>query len=204
MDVTVVVATFGAPKWRALAQRAVASLPREVTWIEAHGETLAEARNRGLASVESQWVCHLDADDELEPGFFEAMEAADGDLRAPAVRYVRRGNPLAPTIPRVAGHGHACEAACLRDGNWLVVGTVLRAALARDVGGWREYPVYEDWDLFQRCWLAGASIQPVPDAVYRAHVRRDSRNRAPDIAFKNHWHDEIRRTNMPELYPAAA
>jgi hypothetical protein len=45
------------------------------------------------------------------------------------------------------------------DGNWLVIGCVARTDLLREVGGFRDFPVYEDWDLWLRCWLAGATFE---------------------------------------------
>ena len=99
-----------------------------------------------------------------------------------------------PYVPRVAGHRHDCDGDCLTEGNWLVIGTAIKADIAREVGGFREWDVYEDWDLFLRCYLAGASVEAIPQAVYRAHVREDSRNRAPSMDVKNRVHMEIVRS----------
>ena len=198
MDVTVCVGTFGSSEWPELARtRAMPSAAEQrLRVVHHHGRNLADARNSCLRLANSEWVIFLDADDELEPGYAEAMDAATADLRAPAVRYVRGGRDERPRIPRVAGHDHACSADCLRDGNWLVVGTAVRAELVLHVGGWREWPLYEDWDLWLRCWMAGATVEAVPDAVYRAHWRADSRNRAPEMAFKNKIHREIVASNF--------
>lgn len=206
MDVTVVVATFGAPKWGELArQRAIPSAKRlDVPVVYSHGTTLHEARNSGLDQVATEWVCHLDADDELEPRYFEHMAAATADLRVPSVRYMRNGFNQGVRMPRVAGHDHDCEPGCLLEGNWLVVGTVARSQLLRDVGGWHDYEWSEDWDLWLRCHLAGATIEAVPAAVYRAHVSYDSRNRAADRATIDRTYDQIRRANLPHLFGVKA
>lgn len=199
MDVTVVIATYGDQGWLQLAAgRAVRSAYElGVPVIFVHGLTLHDARNHGLQQVRTEHVVFLDGDDELDAGYLEAMAAGTADLRAPAVQYVRPGGrPHAPYVPKVAGHQHDCNADCLRDGNWLVVGTLCPTRLLRDVGGWRAYDVYEDWDLFQRCWLAGATIEAIPAAVYVAHVRADSRNRGPSIELKNRVHREIVAANL--------
>lgn len=191
MDVSVVIGTYGAQEWVNLAhQRAIPSA-QGTEVIHRHGTTLAQARNEALALVRTEWVIHLDADDELEPGYLEAMSRGSADLRAPAIRYVRNGRPSRPYVPCVAGHRHECVGECLRDGNWCCVGTAMRTEAARQVGGWEEWPVYEDWALMLRLYLAGATVQAVPDAIYRAHVRPDSRNRAPSIEAKNRTHHEI-------------
>jgi glycosyltransferase involved in cell wall biosynthesis len=198
MDVTVAVATFGHPKWERLARKAIHSvinLHRPYVYVHLPGGTLAQARNQALEQVTTEWVCHLDGDDELEMGFFDYMSQGQADIRAPAVRY-QAGGPA--RIPTVAGHSHQCEDACLFYGNWLVVGSLVRAELVRKVGGWKEYPVYEDFDLWQRCWLAGATFEAIPQAVYRAHVLPNSRNRSPNHRMKCMTHYEISKTNMPD------
>lgn len=179
MDVTVVIATYGSKEWATLAgERAVPSaraVAEKVVWN--HGETLHGSRNTGLRRVETEWVCFLDADDELHPGFFTAMEKASADVRAPAVSYVRGRNRSPAKIPRVAGHTHGCNEHCLPFGNWLVIGSVVRADLVRQVGGFRDFAWSEDWDLWVRCYQAGATFEAVPGAVYIAYVRPNSRNR---------------------------
>ena len=198
-DVGIVVAVFGdLDRWRPLAARALESAraqnPAQIEYVE--GRSLHEARNEGLGRLRTDWVVHLDADDELEPGYLDAMARSAADLRAPAVRYVRGRHPGHATMLRVSGHlDHPCTADCLTEGNWIVVGAAARTELVRAVGGWRDYPWSEDWDLWVRCWKAGATIEPVPAAVYRAHVRHDSRNRAPERAFKLAAHQAIARAN---------
>lgn len=199
MDVTVAVAIYDGPRgdMRDLAEgRAIPSAEAlGVPVVHSHAGTLHEARNRALDVIATEWVVYLDADDELEAGYFAAMAAGTADLRAPSVRYVHRGRAAVPRMPRVAGHHHACDADCLAYGNWLVVGAMAPAELLRQVGGWRDFPWSEDWDLWVRCWQAGATIEAVPQAVYRAHVDPQSRNRAPAHAEKMEAHRMIARAN---------
>lgn len=204
MDVTVVVGTFGDPAWRDLAySRAIPSVPENVPVIHRHGSTLAQARNEGLALVTTEWVIFLDADDELEPGYIEAMERGTADVRGPLARYIR-GAQQKLWQPRVAGHQHDCTAECLPDGNWLLVGATVRTELLRRAGGWRDYPWSEDWSTWIRCWKAGATFELIRDAIYRAHVRLDSRNRGATQEARLAAHQEIHRAEFPELYEAAA
>lgn len=205
-DLTIVVATFGGPEWVELAlTRAIPSAEVQgVPVVHAHGETLAAARNEGLDLVKTELVVFLDADDELEPGYVEAMLSASGDLRVPVVRYVRPHRDRGAAFPRVAGHQHLCGPDCLEQGNFICVGAAVRAQLVRDVGGWGSYAWSEDWDLWLRCWRAGAEVVLVNDAIYRAHVNLQSRNRAPDRAFKERVHWEIHRANFPEKYTEEA
>lgn len=206
MEVTVVVATFGGDEWVDLARsRAIPSAEAlGVPVIHSHGDTLSEARNAGLDLVATEWVCHLDADDELEPGYFDAMALSAADVRAPAVRYVGWTANRPARMPKVSGHTHNCVAECLVDGNWLVIGSVARTQLLRDVGGHLEFDWSEDWSLWLRCHLAGASFEAVPRAVYRAHVRRDSRNRSASPEKRHQVHHQIARAHMPWRYTEAA
>lgn len=197
-EVTICVATYGHDRWRDLAERralrSARKQPADIVGVHFPDCSLAEVRNRALTLVGTEWVVFLDADDELAPGYVEALLAAAGDVRAPAVQYVNgMGVGQVPYVPRVAGHSHACKAECLPLGNWLVIGSLVRAEMVRQVGGFRDWPCIEDWDLWVRCWQAGATPTAVPEAVYRAHVRRDSRNRAARNGLMLETHRAIAR-----------
>lgn len=208
MDVTVVVATHGGDEWKQLAENralpSVDALGVQAIAVHQPEGTLASARNFGLDQVQTEWVSFLDGDDELEPGYFEATEQGTADLRAPSVRYVpwaaNLGDPLhararpAPRMPKVAGHRHDCDAECLAYGNWLVIGSVARTEFVRVVGGFSEYEWSEDWAVWANMWKQGATVEAIPHAVYRAHVRPDSRNRGRlRQADKHRVHQEIAR-----------
>jgi hypothetical protein len=197
MDVTVVVATFGGAEWKHLAEhRAIPSAQRlGVPVIHAHETTLHDARNAGLERVTTSHIIYLDADDELETGYTTAMMTGTCDLRAPQVRYVHNAVGQRPAFPRVYGHGHACVAECLLQGNWMVIGTMAPVGLLREVGGWRDWPWSEDWDLWLRCYLAGATVEGIPAAIYRAHVSPHSRNRGASHAVRMATHRAIEAAN---------
>lgn len=210
MDVSVVISTFGSQQWEHMAKvRAIPSANQfGVPVIYNHGPSLYEARNAGLNQVKTEYVCHLDADDELDSRFFNEISKFEGDLRAPSVLYTRnssrrythrrgQGGDLA-RLPKVAGHVHDCIPDCLETGNYLVVGTVARTELLQSIGGWRSYPVYEDFDLWQRCWIAGATIVTVPKAVYIAHTTGRGRNNSYPINKRRLVHYEIAKTNLPD------
>lgn len=181
MDVTIGVATFGDQRWQTLAERRALPSARQfgVPVIYHHGASLDGARNAILDQATTEHLIYLDADDELEPAYLAAMATGTCDLRAPAVRYIMPdGRPNRPMVPKVSGHSHACTGDCLPYGNWLVIGTCAKTQLLRDVGGWHPFDWSEDWALWARCWQAGASVEAIPWAIYRAHVRPRSRNRS--------------------------
>jgi glycosyltransferase involved in cell wall biosynthesis len=205
LDVSVVIATYGGQQWRTLAhQRAGPSAQAlNVPVIYVHAGALAQARNAGLAEVRTERVVFVDADDELEPGYLDAMATGTADVRGPAVRYVQGVKAADPRVPDVPGHDHGgCGGPCLLAGNWLVVGALVSTELLHRVGGWGNEPIYEDWAIWLRCYKAGASFEAIPTAIYRAHVRTGSRNRSLTIAAKNRVHHQILRDVYPEGVPA--
>lgn len=200
MDVSIVVSTFGDDRWKEQAKER--ALPNAYSFgvpvLYNHLETLHEARNAGLYAVETEFVCHLDADDELAPGFFHWMEKADGDLRPPSVNHVYARQTFMPRVVAKTVHQHECVADCLEEGNWLVVGTVARTKLLQDIGGWKDWKTFEDFDLWQRAWLAGATITPVPLAVYKAYSTPAGRCKNLPISESRRIQRAICMTNMPD------
>lgn len=202
MDLTVIVGTFGDLKWSNLAhERAIPSAELQAPVVHVHGdvletygESLAQCRNRGAEQAKTEWLCFLDSDDEILPGFVDAMSRAPGDLRTPAIEYVRAGR-IRPAI--------FWPDRDLREGNWLVVSTLMRRELFLDIGGFRDVPMYEDWDLFMRCTKTGATISKVPDAVTRVHINLKSLHRNGSTRRqKIDAHNHVLRLNYPELVDA--
>lgn len=169
---TIIIATYGDDSWRELAnERAFPSaLRQDVPVMRFHGSDLPRARNEAAARAHTEWLCFLDADDELEDGYIAALMAADGDLRAPAVAWTTGSSSTQP----VTLH----ERDIINGLNPCVIGTLIRRDLFADVGGFWEWPAYEDWCLFRRAALSGARIEHVPGAVYRAQIRPGSRNQS--------------------------
>lgn len=196
-DVTILVGTYGHQSWVDLAnRRAIRSAGEQnVPIVHRHCATLHEARNACLHAAATEWVIHLDADDELEGAYVQTMMAGEADIRAPSVRYVQGNHAQRPRVPNVWGHQHQCVAECLVGGNWIVVGALARRQMIIDVGGWRDFTWSEDWDVWLRCHLTGASIEAIPRAIYRAHVRPDSRNRGASQAERLAAHRAIARAN---------
>jgi glycosyltransferase involved in cell wall biosynthesis len=184
---TVIVATYGDDAWAELAAaRAIPSAERQDVRAEVlhvHGARLHEARNFGAEQARGEWLCFLDADDELAPGYLAAMARADGDLRTPAVQWVHEDHEDPPRLltPKP-----------LIQGNYLVIGTLIRRAMFLELGGFADWPIYEDWDLFLRCAVARARIEQVPEAVYRAWARADGRNNG-ELDLRSTTYSEIRR-----------
>lgn len=171
MNVSILVCTYGPDRWRELArERAIPSAaiqqPFEIVVVHQADGTLAGARNRGAGYAAGDWLCFLDADDALAPGYLAAMAACEPEgpaLLMPAVSYHRGdGTVTEPEIPNAGRWPRINEG---------VIGTLVPADLFAEVGGFREFSCYEDWDLWLRCEKAGARIVHAPQAVYQAYTR---------------------------------
>jgi glycosyltransferase involved in cell wall biosynthesis len=197
MRTSVLVCTYGAERWQRVAERAAASAraeqPFEVITLHEPDLPLEDVRNRAAHAARGDWLCFLDGDDELEPGYLEAMAVASMTvwpaLLIPAARYVdaRRRRQSPPRIPNR-------ESGPFTHINHAVIGSLVPRALFLEVGGFRHgYGPYEDWELWLRCLRAGAELVYVPNAVYRVHVTRGSRLTAPPRAELVALHTRIMR-----------
>ena len=67
----------------------------------------------------------------------------------------------------------------------MVIGTLVKRADFLRAGGFRELPMYEDWDLWIRCIANGSTPKPVHNAVYHVFVNKNSRNHQPKATADN-------------------
>jgi glycosyltransferase involved in cell wall biosynthesis len=178
--ISVIIGTYGDQSWEWMADTAFQSAldqtvgPREV--IHVHGDSLHGARNEGAAAATAPWLCFLDADDRLDLDYVAAMVRALEGLAdegawlvQPATLGVYRDGSVDP-------HPVVIPSKRLIDGNFMVIGTLVQRQPFLEVGGFRELPLYEDWDLWLRMEEVGARFIAASDAVYLVGVRSDSRN----------------------------
>lgn len=161
--------------WEKLVLRATASvlwqtrLPDQI--IRVHGKD-SLARNEALRKASTDFIIFCDADDSLDPYYVEGMLKATGDLRYPKVRYVTRANDGKEVI----GEPQELSRKPILQGNFCIIGSMMRRELALRAGGFDDSPVLEDWRLFIRMWLNGADIQPARDAIYNVFWNKSGRN----------------------------
>lgn len=191
---TILICAHGESEWRDLAYSRAFPSAAEQALTLVHYEpdaTLAETRNAAAEGAETEWLCFLDADDELDFGYVDAMARGNAAgsgidaLYAPAVKYVDARRATAP--PAIPNGGGDMERV-----NSCVVGTLIRRTTFLLHGGFSEWPLWEDWDLFLGVHLSGVPICYVPDAVYRAHVKRQGRNAPGDRRLAERTYRAIR------------
>ena len=189
MDITICVATCGEDWWEELAQtRAIPSAKAQgVPVVSTHYKRkgLAAARNGAIRKVKTEWLMFLDADDELAPGYVEAIASASGDLRVGSLIEVR---------PDGSRTRIRLERRHIERMNPCHTGTAIRADMMADVGGFPGlFPRWEDWAIFLRAFRRGATIEHVPEAEYLQHWRADSMVRTvADVCDPKQLHADIR------------
>lgn len=201
MNVSVLIATYGDPEWKTTAERAYLSvLGQDANDIVLHHQddgTISSSRNAAAEQATGNWLCFLDADDELSPGYLDAMRKSflanlgdDEALYTPAVRHVKKGRPAAPFF--------FDRGISLRQDNWLVVATLVHKHLFLEVGGFGDYPHgFEDFSLWSKCFRAGATVVKVPEAVYVYHHNPQSKHKQ---GWRNRkWQVETHQRVVREL-----
>ena len=203
MNISILIPSYGEPVWEEMAETralpsAMAQNAHEVLIDHDPNGTIASVRNGLAEKATGEWLAYLDADDELGPGYIEAMQRAyergrirDGipPLLTPAVSYVTKGRRQTPRF---------LPGTDLRKNNFLVVGTLVERGLFLSVGGFEDYEHgFEDFSLFSKCWRVGAKIIQVRRAVYIAYIDPNSKHR---IGWRNRrWQVETHERVIAEL-----
>ncbi|WP_373067553.1 glycosyltransferase family 2 protein [Gemmatimonas sp.] len=178
MDVTVIVATFGDQSWQEIAfAHAIPSAETQAPTVSFHAPaevlSLGDCRNRAIDFHDPKgWLCFLDADDQLAPGYLAFMEQAysgdETELLIPAVQY------LVGATKRGAAKTFSDRDIDVM--NPCPIGTLIHRDVFEDVGRFWDESAWEDWSLFRRATLAGSKLKFVAEAVYRAQLNRNGRN----------------------------
>lgn len=199
--ISVLISSFGALKFERLGRRraypSVAEQGFHEVILRYEPEmNLAEVRNAAANQATGDYLLFLDADDQLAPGFADAMHAAIAGLKGdhlltPAIQYGAGREFSTPRFwPEID----------IKTGNWMVVGTLVPRSLFESVGGWVEYELYEDWAMWAKCIQGGASPIKVPGANYMAYVSAGSRNRGKSRKTYLYWRQRIGADIWPDLY----
>lgn len=173
MRISVLISSYGGRRWHRMAtSRAEPSASTQgahevLVLHEQHG-TIASCRNNNAAQATGEWLCFLDADDEMTAGYIGAIQAAEnpelGDLAlyTPMVEYVQGRRRQEPKF---------WPESDLTTGNWMVIGTVVSKRLFTEIGGFHEGDPHglEDWALWAMAYQRGAKPVKVPGAIYIAH-----------------------------------
>ena len=194
MSVDIIIGTFGDESWKNKGEELLLDVQKNVYDINnvyaVHGKTLAEARNEGAERSSSQYLIFLDADDNLSSNYVIEMKKVAQWYPVPAI--------FQPSTIGVYEDGTTDkEPVLIPDrnmfhGNNLVIGSMVVRSDFLDVGGFKELPILEDWELFLNIITSKeAKVVTVPKAVYRVGVRQNSRN--TDARLHNSVYGDIVR-----------
>lgn len=175
--ISVCIASYGNADWGSLAwsrawPSAIAQDPHEVIVEHQPFGDVASSRNAAAARATGDWLCFLDADDELGEGFVEAMQrytklvGSERVLLTPRVMQVVKGRRKRPKFWKKMD---------ITSANWITISTLVQRELFEEVGGFRLFAHgLEDWNFWSRCVRAGASVRQVYGAILVAHYNYDS------------------------------
>lgn len=186
-----IIATFGSDEWNRrgnfLAEEILKTqtIQPAMTRIHHRTGTLTQARNEG-GIMANEWLVFLDADDDLDPHFVEALDAYEGDadILQTSVRgfYLNLCSGTKHWIePEPVFHPKRYP---LTQQNYLVIGSPIRTDRFMQVGGFDPWPVLEDWALWLKCYKHGAIFDELPGAVYEIndHHQRNKHLEIDSIA----------------------
>jgi hypothetical protein len=206
MSVSILVATYGSSEWQNLAlERAVPSAEQQgvdVVVVHEKKGTVASSRNAAAAQAKGDWLCFLDGDDQLAPGYVQAVNRIhirNPDplhLYTPAVSYVHDGRRKQPRF------WPECN---LDTANWMVIGTMIHKDVFKAIGGFHDLPHgLEDWSTWGRAVRYGCIPVKVPRAVYVAHHNPDSKHHQlrQDKAEYDVWYEKA-KAGIAAQEPAA-
>lgn len=172
MDATILIGTFGSIDWAnagaAKAQYLRVKFPH-IPVLHLHGDALHTTRNALAERAKTEWLCFVDADDDLSYDYFVNMDrfSDKGDLLAPMVLWLDGDMPSVPV---------SLASRDMEVSNQCVIGTMIRKQMFFDVGGFEDWRAWEDWALFLTAYRQGAKIFHNPLSLYIAHVNPNSRN----------------------------
>jgi glycosyltransferase involved in cell wall biosynthesis len=183
------VATFGQGVYDEWALRGAKTLERNKAGfdqaVHIHASSLASARNEVIDLLETEWIVLLDADDDLMPGYAEAVRRGAESGHLLQVKTIGRVDGLLETeavyIPR----------SNMWDRNYLIIGTVFEKKFAPQFTG---LPILEDWEFWMRMISAGHDVKQI-DATYIVDVNNTGRN--SDAKTHAYVYNEIRKQFEP-------
>lgn len=164
---------------------------RRVRVLSTRGLGLVGALQLGLAEARAPLLARMDADDESLPTRLAQSVAAlarEPDLAGvgTGVELVRRDRPPSPNLQAYARWLSSLTSPALVRRDRFIESPLchpsvtLRADVLRAVGGWRDEPVPEDWELWLRLLEAGHELSCLPEPLHRwtDHDRRLTRTDA--------------------------
>jgi hypothetical protein len=191
VEVNVIITTWGSDEWNERGRRLQERTACSVHLHDPASTSAGSSRNKAVEVIDPRgFICFLDADDTLGPGYLGAMEAA----------YEHERQLLTPALA-INGQVRCLDDRDIINGlNPCPIGTLIHRDLFEAAGRFHDEPAWEDFALFQRAVLIGAEIKFVPDAVYVAG--RNPRGRNSTVRNPKQLRRQIQEDNQRWLRQA--
>lgn len=155
--------------------------------------------------VQTDWLMRLDDDDLLEEDHISVIEKwldDDADIVYSWCR-IEGGGELHPEdqfqvrLQNAYGWDH------LHVVNWIPCTAAIRTELWRELGGYREVEMSEDWDFWIRALDAGARFRCIPTVTWTYRMSDAWKHRSLDLKERDEQQqDEARQDRGTDSRPA--
>lgn len=183
--VTVVIPchTEGRKDWLEQAKNSFpAGQPVKIAWNDGN---VCEAFNAGILDCNTEFVYCFGADDVALPGLLEHLHAWAWNADVVYPTMVLTSEDLSRTLG--VFHADWYSEHRLPHSNYITGASLFRRSKLLQVGGFRDLPHLEDWDLMLRLQRAGARFKACPQARFLYRQVPNSRNKSVQVSL-----DEVR------------
>lgn len=140
-----------------------------VTSIMTKNQGVAKARHEGFRFSTSKLILFIDGDDKLFPDYIERMvpNLLEADITYPNWFLANGVENELVDVP---------ETLDLRKKNSVLISSMMKREVYEKLGGFRDYPIYEDWDFWLRAEKQGFKFKKANTSLWYRQTP-DSRNR---------------------------
>lgn len=175
------------------------------------GLGVALAVNLALAQAQTALIARMDADDVTSPTRFAkslALLAAQPALSAVGtqVEITREDRPVSPNLQRYGQWLNSLTSPALVARDRFIESplcnpsTVIRKAALDEVGGWRDGPFPEDYELWLRLIEQGHVLSVVPEVLHQ-WSDHDHRVTRTDSRYAREGHLRLKADYLSRLFP---
>lgn len=145
---------------------------------------VAKARMEGVRFSKGEYLLFLDGDDKLAPDYIEQMfiKRNKGDIIYPNILWWYSGCQQ----NRFEKIGKITPKQQLKV-NKILVTSLMKKEVFYKVGGFRDLPIYEDWDFWLRAMSMGYKFAPANTMLYYRQNPKTRNRQTDDLKQKTYY-----------------